>query len=362
MPQDPSRTEKATPKRRQKARDEGSVLRITDLDATLALWINLFLFLSLWSSTFLLMGQQVAYYCRIAGEGGGITDGSLSTLAKDVFYILAKTAVPFLVLNMLFGIISQVIQHGFHISLKPLQPKFDRLNPIPGFKRLFSAKAMVELLKSLVKFLIVMGVAYSVLGDRMHVFMGTMKLPLKQSLSYLNETLLILYRNVIMAMLFLAVADFLYQRYQFEKGQRMTKQEVKDEMKDAEGNPEIKNKQKSFMFQAALRRIRVHVPKASVVITNPTHFAVALKYDETTAAPVCLAKGVDNLAKQIRECAKESGVTIVENPPLARALYWTAELDRPIPPDLYQAVAQVLAYVYRLKGKVAGHQDLNQIS
>jgi flagellar biosynthetic protein FlhB len=154
----------------------------------------------------------------------------------------------------------------------------------------------------------------------------------------------------MIAMLILALIDFFYQRQVFEKNMRMTKQEVKDELKDSEGNPEIKRFQKQQMFQSLLRRIIAQVPKASVVITNPTHFAVALRYDEKTAAPICIAKGVDHLALKIRERATVSGVTIVENPPLARSLYRSVELDRPIPPELYQAVAQVLAYVYRMKG------------
>jgi flagellar biosynthetic protein FlhB len=154
----------------------------------------------------------------------------------------------------------------------------------------------------------------------------------------------------MLVMIVLAGGDYMYQRYAFEKGIRMTKQEVKDEAKDADGNPEIKGKQKSMMMAAAMRRILTKVPKASVVITNPTHFAVALRYDPTTSAPILVAKGVDHLALKIRERARASGVPIVENPPLARAIYHTVDLDRPIPAELYQAVAQVLAYVFRLRG------------
>jgi len=204
--------------------------------------------------------------------------------------------------------------------------------------------------KSLAKFVIVVWVAYSVLGPRIPLFLSTLKLPISQGLLVMEETLFILYRNVMLAMLLVAAADWAYQKHSFEESIMMTKQEVKDEAKDAEGNPLIKGKQKQLMFTAAMHRIRQEVPKASVVITNPTHFAVALRYDEKTAAPVCVAKGADHLAFKIREMAKVSGVTIVENPPLARALWRTVDLDKPIPQDLYQAVAQVLAFVYRLKG------------
>ena len=151
-------------------------------------------------------------------------------------------------------------------------------------------------------------------------------------------------------MLVVAGADFLYQRHAYEKSIRMTKQEVRDEARDAEGNPEVKGRQKQMMMAAAMRRITTQVPKASVVITNPTHFAVALKYEAGSTAPICVAKGVDHLALKIRERAKASGVPVVENPPLARSLYRSVDLDHPIPPDLYQAVAQVLAFVYRIRG------------
>lgn len=154
----------------------------------------------------------------------------------------------------------------------------------------------------------------------------------------------------MIAMLALALADYFFQKYEFEKGIRMTKQEVKDEAKDAEGSPEVKGRQKSLMFSSMMRRIRTQVPQASVVITNPTHFAVALKYEAGSTAPICVAKGVDHLALKIRERAKASGVPVVENPPLARSLYRSVDLDHPIPPDLYQAVAQVLAFVYRIRG------------
>lgn len=349
MAHDPSRTEKATPKRRQQARDEGSVLRIPDVDVTIALWGNLFLFIGLWGTIFPLLAQQVAFLLKRAGQGN-LTEIGLHGLVLDVASIVLRLILPFLGANLLIGLVSQIAQHGFHMSWKALTPKFTKLNPVPGFKKLFSMQSLVELAKSLVKFLILAGVAYQVLGSRIHLLLATLRLPLSTSLAYLQETLFILYRNVLIAMLFLALGDYLYKKYQFEKNLKMTKQEVKDESKDAEGNPEIKGKQKQLMFQAAMRRITTQVPKASVVITNPTHFAIALKYEEGSPAPVCVAKGLDHMAQKIREKAKEHGIPIVENPPLARALYRSVELDRPIPSELYLAVAQVLAYVYRLRG------------
>ena len=346
---DPSKTEKATPKRRERARKEGSLLRVPDLDSTIMLWGNLFLFTALGGATFALMGQTMAFYLRKTGEAGYVTQGNLQPLALDLLSLLMKILLPFLAANFLLALANQFLQHGLHINVERLSPKFSKLDPAAGFKRLFSARAAVDLLKSLAKLVIIAWMAYAVLGPRMPTILTTMRMPLPQAMAYLQETLFLLYRNLMLVMLFVAGADFLYQRQAFEKGMRMSKQEVKDEAKDAEGNPQIKQKQKSMLLASAMRRIMTQVPKASVIITNPTHFAVALRYDAKTAAPVCVAKGADHLAMKIREKAKASGVPIVENPPLARALYRAVDIDKPIPSDLYQAVAQVLAFVYRLR-------------
>ena len=350
MAHDPSRTEKATPKRRQKAREEGSVLRVADLDSTIMLWGNLFLFLVAWSAAFALLAQQVAYFLSRATERGLLLPENIHTLVVDFLGILMRIILPFMGVNFLLAMANQFAQHGFKPDFKQMRPKFEKLNPVPGFKRLLSAQSLVGILKSLCKFMIVIWMAYIILAPRMPILLGTLKMPLGQSIRFLQDTLFLLYRNVMLVMLVLAIADFLYQRHEFEKGIRMTKQEVKEETKDTEGNPEIKGRQKQLMFSSVMRRIRTEVPKAAVVITNPTHFAVALRYDEKTAAPICVAKGADHMALKIRERAKVSGVPIIENPPLARSLFRSVELDRPIPPGLYQAVAQVLALVYRLRG------------
>jgi len=346
---DPSKTEKATPKRREKARSEGSVLKVADLDSTILLWGNLFMFSALGASTLALLGRAMSYFLNKTGQVGYLTVDNLHSLAMDIVSILARVLLPFLAANLLLALGNQLFQHGFHLQLKPLLPKFSKLNPANGFQRLVSAKSLVDLVKSLLKFAIIAWMFYIVMMPRMPVVMSTMYLSMGQAVAYLQETLFILYRNIMLIMLVLAGADFLYQRYNFEKSLRMTKQEIKDESRDADGNPEIKSRQRSILMASAMRRILTQVPKASVVITNPTHFAVALKYEPNTAAPVLVAKGVDHLALKIRERAAMSGVVIVENPPLARAIYHNVELDRAIPPDLYQAVAQVLAYVYHLR-------------
>ncbi len=271
-------------------------------------------------------------------------------LLADVFMIAGRLLLPFLGLNLLVALATGFAQRGFSFSAKPLQPKFERLNPAQGFKRLFSARSIVELIKSLAKFALLAWIAYVVLEPRIPLLLDTLKLPLGQSLDIFQSAVFALYRNVMLAMLVLGVADFAWQRSSWEKSIRMTKQEVKDEMKDTEGTPEIKQRQRAIMMAVARRRMLAEVPKATVVVTNPTHVAVALRYDEKTSAPVCVAKGLDHLALKIREKARATGVPILERPDLARALYKTVKLEQPIPRDLYQAVAQVLAFVYRLRG------------
>ena len=349
MANDPARTEKATPRRRQKAREEGSVSRSTDFDGAVLLWGNFFLFLGLGGATLALLMQQAAHFLRLA-RPGALADAGQVTLLAEVIMVLGRLLLPFLGLNFLLALSVGFAQRGFTFSAKPLQPKFDRLNPAQGFKRLFSARAVVELFKSLAKFALLALVAYVTLQPRIPMLLATLKLPLGQAMDIFHAALFALYRNVMLAMLVLALADFAWQRYSFEKGIRMTKQEIKDEAKDTEGNPEIKQRQKAIMMAAARRRMLAEVPKATVVVTNPTHVAVALRYDDKMAAPICVAKGLDHLALKIRERAREAGVPTLERPELARALYRSVELEKPVPRDLYQAVAQVLAFVYRLRG------------
>ncbi|MBI4911545.1 MAG: flagellar biosynthesis protein FlhB [Acidobacteria bacterium] len=344
---DPSRTEKATPKRRQKAREEGSFPKSVDLDSALILWGNYFLLLALGGFTVTLLAQQMAQVLRRAQPG---VLGEAGPLLMEVALQTAKLLLPFLAANLALALLIQAAQRGLHFHAKPLQPKFERLNPATGFGRLFSAKAAVDTLKSLAKFLVLAAVAWGVIGPRIPALLATVRAPLGNSMDLLRETLFILYRDVMLAMAVIALADFLYQRHHFEKSIRMTKQEVKDEMKDAEQSPEIRQRQRSLMLNAAQRRMLAAVPRATVVITNPTHYAVALRYDPGTPAPLCVAKGVDFMAFRIREKARAAGVTMVENPPLARILHGSVRVDRPIPKELYQAVAQVLAYVYRLRG------------
>jgi len=347
MAHDPSRTEKATPKRREKAREEGSFPRSMDFDSTLLLWGNYFLLLIAGGFTVTLLGRQMAHLFKVA-RPGALAD--IGLLVQQVGFDLGRILLPFLGANFLLALLIQLGQRGLHIHAKPLQPKFSRINPASGFGRLFSVRSLVELVKSLAKFLILVWVAYGVVAPRIPALLATLNQPIPQSMDFLREILMLLYRNVMLAMLAVAAVDYFYQRHHFEKEIRMTKQEIRDEARDAEQSPEVKGKLKALMLSAAQRRMLAAVPKATVVISNPTHVAIALRYDRGDAAPLCVAKGVDFMALKIREKARTAGVTVVENPPLARALHGSVRVNQAIPKQLYQAVAQVLAYVYRLKG------------
>ena len=349
MAKDPARTEKATPKRRQQAREEGSVPRSQDFDAAILLWGNFFLLLGLGGATVAALGEQLVHFLSLA-RPGILTSGGETALVWEVGRALLRILGPFLALNFLLALVGGLVQRGWSPSTKPLIPKFSRLNPAQGFQRIFSARSLVELLKSVLKLLILSWVAWRAVAPHLPDLLDTSRMPLPQALALLRGTLFVLYRNTLLAMLVIAVADFLYQRHTFEESIKMTKQEIKDEMKDQEGNAEVKRQQRSIMMAAARRRMIAAVPKATVVVTNPTHVAVALRYDSETLAPVCVAKGLDHLALKIREKAKEHGITILERPELARALYRQVEVDETIPAELYQAVAQVIAFVYRLKG------------
>jgi flagellar biosynthetic protein FlhB len=245
------------------------------------------------------------------------------------------------------------MQVGFLFTMEPLKMKISKLDPIQGFKRIFSLRAIVELLKSILKIIIVGLVTFSVLWFQIDEILLLTDKSLGASLSSIGNLTVKMGLYASAALLFLAFLDYLYQRYDFERNIRMSKQDIKDEYKKTEGDPLIKSKIKQKQREMAMKRMMQEVPKADVVITNPTHYAVALKYeDEKMDAPVVIAKGVDYVALKIKELAKEHDVVTVENRPLARALYSQTEIGDAIPEEFFKAVAEILAYVYRLKNKI----------
>jgi len=270
---------------------------------------------------------------------------------QNLFFIIG----PILIIIMVAGVLANVVQTGgLHFSLHPLSPKWSKLNPLKGFGRIFSKTSLVELFKSLFKISIVSVIAYQTINshwDEIPVLMGY---GVGQVLIFMGEIMVEIMIKVLLAMILLAALDFSFQKYTYLENLRMTKQEVKDERKDLEGNPQIKQRIRSVQMEMMRRRMMAAVPEADVVVTNPTHFSIAIKYDtKIDAAPVVVAKGQNEIALRIREIAKESNVPLVEDKPLARTLYKTVDVGQLIPASLYKAVAEILAYVFKLKGKTS---------
>jgi flagellar biosynthetic protein FlhB len=290
---------------------------------------------------------------NFAGAGATLTvDEAIAVIAR-MMLALFGAVFPLLAVAMVAGIAINLIQVGTLFTTKPLMPKFDKLNPINGFKELISPKKLVELAKNLAKIIIVGLVAYNDYMAMLDSFAAYIGLDVEASFINILQDAFMMALRMCIAMVFISAADFFYQWWKYEKDLKMTKQEVKDEHKNTEGDPKIKSKIRQKQMQMSAMRMMSQVPEADVVITNPTHFAVALGYDDKKfGAPKVLAKGQDYIARKIRETAMEHDVHIVENPPLAQALFKACDVDEEIPSDLYQAVADILVFVYRQKGKL----------
>lgn len=277
-------------------------------------------------------------------------EGAMVRLLLSSGMIALDAIMPLLIVLMIVSVIGPISLGGWLFSAKTMAPKFSRMNPGAGLKRMFSTKALVELLKALGKFLVVLAVALAVLGAYQDELLSIAKQPLDLAIMHSVEVVGWCALWMACGLILIAVVDVPFQLWDNKQKLKMTKQEVRDEYKDSEGKPEVKSRIRQLQRDAAQRRMMQSVPEADVVITNPTHFAVALKYDGSKGgAPMLIAKGGDFVALKIREIANEHKVTILESPALARAVYYSTELDQEIPAGLYLAVAQVLAYVYQLR-------------
>ncbi len=285
-------------------------------------------------------------------NGGGLTIQTISSLMQDVLAKMLIILLPFLIIGFLTGFVANLIQVGWKPTMKPLEPKLNKFNPVSGFKRIFSKQSIVNLLMALAKIFLVVYIAYTSIKDQAKTIFVLYDIGLNAALGLIFDIIVDTGIKISIVYIILGFVDYAYQRWKFNDDMKMTKQEVKDEFKNSEGDPQIKGKQRQRMMESSQRRMMKNVPQADVVITNPTHLAVAILYDNTKdEAPRVVAKGEDYLAKRIKDTARENGVPIVENKPLARALYATVDVDENIPPELYQAVAEILAVVYTQKNK-----------
>lgn len=349
---DGDKTEEPTAKKIEDSRKEGQVAKSKEISSAfllLALFLCLKIFIGFVGNRFLNV------FVTFWGNMGALATSDLNTvtvwqiLLKAVVYMFI-TCAPFMIIAFVVAFVSQKFQIKWMVTAKPMQPKLNKLSPISGFKRMFSSRALFELGFSLLKIIIFAAIAYSFVKDNLNVLLSIYALTIEDALGVLFDLVIGLGIRISIVYLLISFADYAYQRFKHKKDLKMTKQEVKDEYKNQEGDPKVKSQQRQRMQQASRRRMMESIPQADVVITNPTHFAVALKYDNTVSqAPVVTAKGADYLAQKIKDIAKENDVICYEDVPTARMLYYNVNVGDEIPVELFEAVAAALAYVYDIK-------------
>ncbi len=346
------KTEKATPKKRTDQRKEGNIFQSKEIIIAFSLIVTFFAFRLLYSIIKETLADFMEAFFSLIGTQKTLEISDTSKFYIDGCIAFVKAAMPMLLIAGASAIIATIAQTKGLVSFKSIKPKFSRMNPLNGLKNMVSLKGMVELLKSILKIILLFYIIYSCLKGEINTLPKMFDMSVEEVAGALGKILWGIITKVTIAYAFVAGFDYLYQRWSYEKNLRMTKQEVKEEYKMTEGDPKIKGQIKQKQQAMARRRMMQAVPEADVVIRNPTHFAVALKYDSKKCnAPVVIAKGVDSLALKIVEIAQQNNIVIMENRPLARALYSEVDLDREIPAEFYNPVAEVLAYVYSLKEK-----------
>lgn len=350
------KTEAPTAKKLTDARKDGQVAKSKEI-------INAAYFLIIfYTFRFILgiMGEGIvesfnSVYNAIPTYATNISDiniGTVGMFMSESFFQILKIVAPVLIVSFVVTFVGEVIQVGWKPTAKPMQPKFNKLNPLKGLKRLFSTQSLINLLKSAGIISICFYIVYNEWMDNNGLLFQLYDTDIIHGIVLIGNITLDIAVNISMIYLIIGIIDYIFQKHKFNEDMKMTKQEVKDEYKNSEGDPTVRQQQKRRMREASQRRMMKSLPEADVVITNPTHYAVAIKYDlEIAKAPIVIAKGEDFLAQKIKEIARENNVEIYENKPLARALYSSVEIGDEVPEELYQAVAEVLAFVYSLKNK-----------
>lgn len=349
------KTELPTGKKQNDARDEGQVSKSNELLIAISLlgfFLALDLFIGFVGNKFL--GLFPKYYFTFDTlTKDEFTVNSITSLLFDGVIDIIIIILPFILISFILAFLGNIIQFKWKVTSKPLNPKFDKINPLNGFKNMFSKDKIMELFKAILKVTALGYVSYDTLKDSISILTDLYNMSLGQGIVLMGDIIINLGLDISYIFLAIGLADFAYQKFKFRKKLMMSKQEVKDEYKQQEGDPQVKGQIKARMREASRRRMMQQLPEADVVITNPTHFAAAIKYDkDSKKAPILVAKGADYMAQKIKEVAKENRIMIVENKPLARMLYYNVELDEEIPEELYQMTAEVLAYVYGLQNKI----------
>ena len=350
---DSSKTEKATPKKRRDERKKGNVFLSKDAVAVVTLLGSF--------AVFRIMAGRIAEqlsgfmrFCFLQCDfaGGLILGDTLRDIIMQALSLLMRTVLPITLVTILCAVVATFTQTRLLVSSELLKPKFSRVNPLEGFKRLFSLKSLIDVLKNLLKICVLMVIVYMSVKGMIQESAKYLYVDLRASSAHLFSQGMSMIIKIGLAFIALAAFDFFYQRWDYERNLRMSKQEIKEEYKQMEGDPQIKGKIKEMQRKRAQSRMMQQVPSADVVIRNPTHYAIALRYHpDEDAAPIVLAKGIDELALRIVKVAEENNIPTIENVPLAHALYDEVELDQEIPPSLYNPVAEVMVYIFRLNEK-----------
>ncbi len=352
MPEDfDDKTEAPTPRRREEARERGQVVRSPDLTAAVAL-LGAMIALNYFGPPMLRDMYRLLKTMLSYSAPDAVTPASMKSLSMLGLYALAQMAGPLCLVLMFIAILITFAQVGILFTFHPLQPSLNKINPIAGFSRMFSTESLVKMAISLLKVGIIGFIAYLTIRDRITEIINISALDQWQMTALTGELMFMLGVRMAVVLLILAIFDYAYMRFAHEKKLRMSKQELKEELRRMEGDPLVKERRKRVARQLAMQRMQYAVPKADVVITNPTELAIALKYDSASmSAPKVVAKGAGYFAARIRQIAIQHRVPIIERKPLAQALYKTVEIGQEIPPSFYKAVAEILAYVYELTGK-----------
>jgi flagellar biosynthetic protein FlhB len=348
---DSDKTEEPTDHKLQEARKKGQVFKSQDVISTLLLVATAGILSSTGAWLFWQIGHYTVHVWSLIPDIPKHPIGDRNNFLDGLQLVLAfKVIIPLIAAAFVVAVLGNIAQIKFLFSTEPLHPKLSKINPIEGFKRIFSVRSLVELAKQVAKLTVISWVVYKVIKGEILTLTHAIQWDLYQTTSFIKKMVKKIVSNVLVAMTALSIIDYIFQRQQFMKQMKMSIQELKDEYKDTEGNPQVKGKIKQLMRQAAMGRMMGDVPGASAVITNPTHVAVALRYRQgEDKAPMVVAKGERLLAVQIKVIAEENNVPVLENVELARMLFSASEVGQPIPPDMYKAVAEVLAYVFKLK-------------
>ena len=350
------KTEKPTAKKIKDSRKEGQVAKSQDFSNAVSL-LAVFVLMKVWVGHMgldMLGSFQLAYNKIPDVLDHELTDITVHQWFMECILFLFKVLWPIFLVAVAIVFISSRIQFTFKITKKPMQPKLSKLNPLSGIKRMFSLQTLVKTGVSIAVVFVITVVVYSTIKDKWALLYSVYDMELLQVIHMIGDIVIDLGIKISAVMIVIGIVDFIYQKWKNMQDMMMSKQDIKDEFKNSEGDPQIKSKIKQKQMEASRRRMMDSVPQADVIITNPTHYAVAIRYDRTMQdAPVVIAKGTDYLAGKIKEKARECHIEIVENRALARMLYHNVEIDQEIPPELYQAVAEVLAYVYRLKNSAS---------